>query len=108
MATPQYSLYLAGGGIALISTQSTSVPLSTTATECQVVQLQGISTNTSVIMVANSTARVLATSRVGVPVYAGSTSVPVTIYARDLSQVYIDGISTEGVSYAYYTVGVPS
>ena len=108
MATAQYSLRMAGGGMTLVSTGAVAIQLSTTATACQVIQIQAISTNTGAIVVCNSTAAVLATARVGVAVWAGAANPALTIYANDLSKVYIDGISTEGVSYSYYDIGVPS
>ncbi len=72
------------------------------------VQIRAISTNTEAIYVADSTVRKLAASRVGVPIWPGSTSETVTVYGRKLSEIYIDGISTEAVNYIYYalTVGI--
>jgi hypothetical protein len=101
-------LYIAGGGVATVALQSTAVQLSTTSAPCTMVVIQGVSTNTSLLVVANSTAKLLATGRVGLPVYWGSTSQPVTVYATDVSQLYIDGISTEKVSYVYYKYGMAS
>lgn len=101
-------LYVAGGGMATIATQSTAVQLSTTSVPCNMVVLQGVSSNTSVVVVANSSAKLLATARVGIPVYAGSTSPSISIWATDVSQLYIDGISTEKVSYVYYKYGSAS
>lgn len=107
MASPSM-LYIAGGGVQSCTTAGTAIQLSTTATPCVMVALQGVSTNTSLIVVANSTAKITAASRVGVPIYWGSTSQAVTVYATDVSQLYIDGISTEKVSYIYYKYGSPS
>jgi hypothetical protein len=101
-------LYIAGGGMQTISTQSTAVQLSTTSKPCNMVVIQGVSSNTSMLVVANSTAQLSAASRVGIPVYWGSTSQPVTVFATDVSQLYIDGISTEKVSYVYYKYGMAS
>jgi len=103
----QYTLYAAGGGMATISTQSTAVQLSTTSVPCQMVMLQGISTNTSLIVVGPSTVKLSTTARVGIPVYVGSTSQPTSVYCRNLNEVYIDGISTEAVSFTYYAISVP-
>lgn len=107
MASPSM-LYVAGGGIAVVSTQSTAVPLSTTAIACNMIQIQGVSTNSSILVAANSSARLAVASRVGIPVAAGTTSMSVAIWATDVSQVYIDGISTESVSYIYYRMGSQS
>jgi hypothetical protein len=103
-ATSQYQLIIGGGGMMTLSTDA--VPLVTTATPCQMIQIRSISTNTGPIAICNSTALLATTGRVGILSYPGSTSETVTIYAKDVSGVYIDGISTEAVSYVYYVVSV--
>ena len=108
MATAQYSLKLMGGGMQTISTQSTAVVLSTTSKPCQMVTIIGVSTNTAPIMIADSTVKLATTARVGVPCYWGSTAHPVTVYTTDVQNLYIDGVSTEAVSYVYYGLAVPS
>ena len=102
----QYSLKIGGGGMQTLSTAA--VQLTTTATPCQMVVILGVSTNTAHAVVCNSTAATATTGRIGIPVYAGSTAIPVTVYCTDVSQVYVDGVSTEAVSYIYYAIGVPS
>lgn len=103
---PQYALYLAGGGMATVSTQSTGVPLSTTDTPCQVVHVWAVSTNTAAIFIADSTVKYATTGRVGIPIWPGSTSQLREIPCRNLTQVYIDGISTEAVSFVYYSMQI--
>jgi hypothetical protein len=106
-ATSQYQLVIGGGGMATMVTQSTAVQLTATATPCQMVQLRAISTNTAAIWVGNSTVKCATTARIGVPVFAGSTAKTVEYSCKDLSGVYIDGISTEALSYVYYVISVP-
>lgn len=101
----QYGLTIAGGGMQTFSTAA--VQLSTTSIPCQMIQISAISTNTAPIIVANSTCAFATTGRIGVACWVGSTSPPLTIYAKDVSSVYVKGLSTEACSYVYYAVSVP-
>ena len=108
MPTAQYSLRVNGGGMATVTSGGTAHQLITTSVPCQVVVFKPISTNTAPTIIANSTVLYATTARVGIPVFPGSTSPPVSVYCNDLSQLYVDGLTGEAVSYVYYSMGVPS
>ena len=91
-----------GGGAQYVTTAGTAIALSTTSAPCQFIMASAISTNTALVTICNSTAKGTSSARVGVSVYPGSTAQPVTIFVNDLSHVFIDGVSTEGISYIYY------
>ena len=99
----QYQLSVAGGGRQAATTAGTAIQLSTTSVPCSVVMLQAVSSNTACIVVCNSTAYAsTGASRVGLPIWAGSTNPAVTVYTTDLQNVYIDGVSTDAVTFVYY------
>ena len=105
MATPQYQLYIAGGGRQLATTAGTAIQLSTTSIPCFGIEVSPVSTNTAPIVVGNSTALYTFASRVGYSLFASTGGH--FFYCKDLNAVYIDGVSTEGVSFLYYLNSVP-
>jgi hypothetical protein len=105
---PQYSLYLAGNGRQVVSTAGTAVPLSTTSVPCCMVAVVCISTNTEAIVIGTSTAKATTgANRSGITIWPGSTTPLHTFNCTDLANVYIDGLSTEGISFVYYSITNP-
>ena len=108
--TAQYQLTIAGGGRQVVSTPGVAVPLTTTGSVlCSMVQINCLSTDTGAVVVCNSTAYASTGAlRVGVPIWAGTTSPGVSVYTTDLQNVYIDAtVSTDGVSFTYYRTTTP-
>jgi hypothetical protein len=106
MAIPQYTLYIAGGGIKTATSSGTAVPI-TTSTACCGVVLTTTSTVTGVIAVGNSTAYASG-GALGSGVNAGST--PFLFPCTDLSKVYVScsvNATTEAVRYIYYLASEP-
>ncbi len=110
MTISKYALYLAGNGrkVKTASVDAVAEPLSASSVPCDMVIMHAISTNTGVVIVGTSTACASTGSgRSGLPAWAGSTSPNVEVSCADLANIYIDGISTEGVYYAYFLRTVP-
>ncbi len=102
MTVPLYQLYIAGGGRQLATTAGTAIQVSTTSVPCSGIEISPVSTNTAPIVVGNSTALYTFASRAGYSLFASTGGH--FFWCRDLNQVYMDGISTEGISYLYYLI----
>lgn len=83
----------------MVTTAGTAVALAA-QTACRKVEITAELDNTDYIVIGDSTVVAALATRRGVPISPGST---LTIYARDLSTIYLDAVvSGEGVTYAYF------
>jgi hypothetical protein len=101
----QYQLYLAGNGRAVVSTMGTPVPFSTTDTPCNWVLANALTTNAAVVVIGTSTANASSgSSRSG---YALNAAENQLVPIKNLNEIWLDGASTEGISFVYYKSSIP-